>query len=109
MFVCLGGGCSHICLLHINIHELYVFKYCLQVLSKNKPLLQHHVTLFKQPLFYLYHGVRLRQRVHTVGYRSRLAQGHLTIQTILINYESMVSLVSRRYMRGENGTESLVV
>ena len=24
-------------------------------------------------------------------------------------YESMVSLVSRRYMRGENGTESLVV
>ena len=24
-------------------------------------------------------------------------------------YESMVSLLSRRYMRGENGTESLVV
>ena len=24
-------------------------------------------------------------------------------------YESMVSVVSRRYMRGENGTESLVV
>ena len=26
-----------------------------------------------------------------------------------VNYESMVSLVSRRYMRGENGTDSLVV
>ena len=28
---------------------------------------------------------------------------------MMLYYESMVSLVSRRYMRGENGTESLVV
>ena len=28
---------------------------------------------------------------------------------IQIQYESMVSLESRRYMRGENGTESLMV
>ena len=28
--------------------------------------------------------------------------------TVFYNYESMVSLVLRQYMRGENGTESLV-